>query len=96
MENCDIDCNDDNLCIKAGRDADGLRVNRPENIVYRNCITRAGHGLLPSGVETSGGMRNIEVYGLKAQGTNTGIVLSRLRSGRVIENIWFHDIAMEM
>ncbi|MCB0640551.1 MAG: hypothetical protein KDC44_02890, partial [Phaeodactylibacter sp.] len=27
VENCDIDCNDDNLCIKAGRDDDGLRVN---------------------------------------------------------------------
>jgi polygalacturonase len=29
VENCDIDCNDDNFCLKAGRDADGLRVNRP-------------------------------------------------------------------
>ena len=58
VENCDIDCNDDNLCIKAGRDYDGLRVNRPaENIVYRNCITRAGHGLFTIGSETSGGMR---------------------------------------
>ncbi len=22
VENCDIDCNDDNICIKSGRDAD--------------------------------------------------------------------------
>ena len=97
VENCDIDCNDDNLCIKAGRDADGLRVNRPsENIVYRNCITRAGHGLFTIGSETSGGMRNIEVYGLKAQGTNTGIRFKSAQvRGGVIENIWFHDIAME-
>lgn len=27
VENCEVDCNDDNICIKAGRDADGLRVN---------------------------------------------------------------------
>jgi polygalacturonase len=26
IENCDIDCNDDNFCLKAGRDWDGLRV----------------------------------------------------------------------
>lgn len=43
VENCDIDCNDDNICIKSGRDADGLRVNRPtEKIVIRNCIARKG------------------------------------------------------
>ncbi len=97
VENCDIDCNDDNLCIKAGRDADGLRVNRPsENIVYRNCITRAGHGLFTIGSETSGGMRNIEVYGLEAIGTNTGIRFKSAQvRGGVIDNIWFHDIKMK-
>ena len=97
VEDCDIDCNDDNLCIKAGRDYDGLRVNRPaENIVYRNCITQAGHGLFTIGSETSGGMRNVEVYGLKAQGTNTGIRFksAQIRGG-LIENIFFHDIEME-
>ncbi|MEZ5043201.1 MAG: glycoside hydrolase family 28 protein [Saprospiraceae bacterium] len=97
VENCDIDCNDDNLCIKAGRDADGLRVNRPaENIVYRNCITRSGHGLFTIGSETSGGMRNIEVYGLEAIGTNTGIRFKSAQvRGGLIENIWFHDIKMK-
>ena len=97
VENCDIDCNDDNLCVKAGKDADGLRVNRPaENIVYRNCITRAGHGLITLGSETSGGMRNIEVYGLKAIGTNIGIRFKSAKvRGGIIENIHFHDIKME-
>ncbi len=94
VENCDIDCNDDNLCIKAGKDADGLRINRPsENIVYRNCITRTGHGLITLGSETSGGMRNIEVYGLEAIGTNIGIRFKSAKvRGGVMENIWFHDI----
>lgn len=97
VEFCDIDCNDDNLCIKAGRDADGLRVNRPaENIVYRHSITRAGHGLITLGSETSGGIRNIEVYGLKAEGTNTGIRFKSARvRGGLVENIWFHDIEMD-
>lgn len=97
VENCDISCNDDNLCIKSGRDSDGLRVNKPaENIVYRNCITRAGHGLFTIGSETSGGMRNVEVYGLEAIGTNTGIRFKSAKvRGGLIENIWFHDIKMD-
>ena len=97
VENCDIDCNDDNLCIKAGRDADGLRVNRPaENIVYRHCITRSGHGLFTIGSETSGGVRNVEVYGLEAIGTNTGIRFKSAQvRGGLIENISFHDIQMK-
>ncbi|MDF2934659.1 MAG: endopolygalacturonase [Paenibacillaceae bacterium] len=54
VENCSIDCNDDNLCIKSGRDADGLRVNLPaEHIVIRNCYTGEGAGIT-LGSETSG------------------------------------------
>ncbi len=97
VENCDIDCNDDNLCIKSGRDADGLRVNRPaEYIVYRNCLTRSGHGLFTLGSETSGGMRHIEVYGLRAIGTSTGIRFKSAKvRGGLIEEISFHDIEMD-
>lgn len=97
VENCDIDCNDDNLCLKAGRDADGLRVNRPtERVVYRNCITRAGHGLFTLGSETSGGMHDIEVYGLKALGTNTGIRFKSAKvRGGVMRDIYIHDIEMD-
>lgn len=97
VENCDVDCNDDNFCIKSGRDADGLRVNRPaENIVYRNCISRSGHGLIVLGSETSGGMKNIEIYGLSAKGTNTGIRFKSAKvRGGVMSNIIFHDITME-
>jgi polygalacturonase len=97
VENCDIDCNDDNLCLKAGRDADGLRVNRPtERVVYRNCIARSGDGLFAIGSETSGGMHDIEVYGLKAIGTNTGIRFksAKIRGG-VVHDIYIHDIEMD-
>jgi polygalacturonase len=97
VENCDIDCNDDNLCIKAGMNADGLRVNRPsENIVYRNCITRSGHGVIVLGSDTAGGIRNVEAYGLEGIGTKIGIRFkgAKIRGG-VMENIWFHDIKMK-
>ena len=60
IENAYIDCNDDNICLKAGRDADGLRVNRPtERVVIRNCMAAKGGGLVTIGSETSGGIRNV-------------------------------------
>jgi polygalacturonase len=96
VENCDIDCNDDNICLKAGRDADGLRVNRPtEHVVIRNCITRAGQGLFTIGSETSGGIHDVEVYGLKADGTSSGIRFkSSGQRGGVVSDIRIHDIQM--
>lgn len=97
VENCDIDANDDNICLKAGRDADGLRVNRPtENVVVRNCITRAGHGMFTIGSETSGGIRNVQVSGMRAIGTRMGIHFksAKIRGG-VIENISIRDVVME-
>lgn len=97
VENCDVDCNDDNFCIKAGRDSDGLRVNRPvENVVIRNCKTGSGAGLFTLGSETSGGMNNIEVYGLKAKGTGSGFKLKSAKvRGGVMRNVWIHDIEMD-
>jgi len=60
IEGCDIDCNDDNICLKAGRDADGLKIDRPtEYIVVRNCTARKGAGLITGGSETSGDIRYV-------------------------------------
>lgn len=97
VENCDVDCNDDNYTLKAGRDADGLRVNRPtEHIVYRNSIARKGHGMFTLGSETSGGIRNVEVYGFQAIGTSTGIRFKSARvRGGVMENILFHSMELD-
>ena len=97
VQNCDIDCNDDNFCLKAGRDADGLRVNRPcERIVIRNCISRKGGGLITFGSETSGGIRQVEIYNLTANGTNCAIRMkSALTRGGTVEDINIHDIKME-
>lgn len=94
VENCDIDCNDDNICIKSGRDADGLRVNRPtEKIVIRNCIARKGAGLITCGSETSGSIRNILGYNLDAEGTSTVLRLkSAMNRGGTVENIYMTRI----
>lgn len=91
VEDCDVDCNDDNFCLKSGRDWDGLRVNRPtEYVVIRNCIARRGAGLITLGSETSGGLRHIYATGLKAKHTDNGLrIKSATTRGGTIEDIYF-------
>lgn len=97
VENCVIDCNDDNVCLKAGRDADGLRVNRPtEFVVIRNCISYRGGGLVTFGSETSGGIRNVLVDNLEAYGTSIAIRFkSALSRGGELSDIYISNIKME-
>jgi polygalacturonase len=65
ISRADIAVNDDALCLKAGRDSDGLRVNRPtEDVVIRDSVVRAGAAGVTFGSETSGGFRNIDVSGI--------------------------------
>ncbi len=96
VQNCDIDCNDDDFCLKAGRDWDGLRVNKPtEYIVIRNCVSRAGAGLLTMGSETSGGIRHVWASGLTGNGTSNGLnIKSATTRGGTVEDIHFTDIVM--
>jgi polygalacturonase len=97
VENCDIDCNDDDFCLKSGRDADGLRVNRPtEYVVIRKCIARKGGGLLTLGSETSGGIRHVLATGLVAMGTGNGFhIKSATTRGGVVEDIYFQNTVMD-
>lgn len=98
IEGCDIECDDDAICLKAGRDADGLRVNRPtENVVVRNC--RVGHaaGLVVIGSETSGGIRHVRVANCRAEAGCGEIVRFKTRVGRggVVEDIVYENIEAE-
>jgi len=94
VENCDIDCNDDNICLKSGRDADGLRVNRPTEYVFvRNCISRQGGGLITCGSETSGDIRYICCTESKALGTSAALrIKSAMTRGGVVENIYINNV----
>jgi exo-poly-alpha-galacturonosidase len=59
---CDIDVNDDCISIKSGKDADGMRVNRPsEDIVIEDSRFGYGHGGVAMGSETAGGIRRVVV-----------------------------------
>ncbi len=97
IEGCDIDCHDDNIVLKAGRDADGLRVNIPtENVTIRNCVARAGYGMVTLGSETSGWIRNVKVRDCKAIGTKHGLFFksAKVRGGGA-ENVEFRNLEME-
>lgn len=92
---CDIECDDDAICLKAGRDADGLRINRPtENVVIRNC--RVGHaaGLVCFGSETAGGIRNVRIYDCRADNGCGEVVRLKTRMGRggVVEDVIYENI----
>lgn len=97
VQNCDIDCNDDNFCLKSGRDADGLRVNKPTRyIVIKDCIARRGGGLITLGSETSGGMSHILAYNMKAKGTSTGIRLKSAKTrGGHVEHVYVQDLYLD-
>jgi polygalacturonase len=97
VENCDIDCNDDDFCLKAGRDWDGLRVNRPtEYVVIRHCTARKGGGLLTIGSETSGGIRHVLATDLTARGTGNGFhIKSATTRGGTVEDIHVSNITMD-
>lgn len=96
VQNSYVNCNDDNFCMKAGRDADGLKVNRPcEYIVIRDCTAGHGDGLFTCGSETSGGIRNVLVYNMKGLGTKYGLRFkSTSQRGGTIENIYLYNIEM--
>lgn len=97
IQNCDIDCNDDDFALKSGRDWDGLRVNRPtEYVVIRKCIARKGGGLLTLGSETSGGIRHVLATDLMGKGTGNGFhIKSATTRGGTVEDIHFQNIQLD-
>src|SRR5580692_68761 len=98
VAHADIDVNDDALCLKAGRDSDGLRVNRPtEDIVIRDSIIRHGAAAITIGSETSGGFRNIEAYNITAlSGVPSGVLFKSAHTrGGFAKNIRIHDLDLQ-
>lgn len=98
VAHADIENNDDALCLKAGRDADGLRVNIPTtDVVIRDSVVRAGAAGVTFGSETSGGFRNIEVYNIHTlEHVPNGILFKTAHTrGGFGENIRIHDFVME-
>ena len=97
VQHADIDVNDDALCLKAGRDSDGLRVGRPtEDVIIRDSIVRSAAAGVTFGSETSGGFRNIEAYNITVEGkVPVGILFKSAHTrGGFGENLRLHDFKM--
>ena len=97
VAHADIAVNDDALCLKAGRDSDGLRVNRPtEYVMLRDSIIRAGAAGVTFGSETSGGFRNIEALGITVLApVPVGILFKSAHTrGGFAEKIYLHDFKL--
>src|SRR5450759_683413 len=91
IEGCTFSTGDDCIAIKAGKNADGRRVNMPsEDIVIRKCTFADGHGGVTIGSEMTGGVRNIFAEDLQMSSPNLQIAL-RLKTnslrGGFIENV---------
>src|SRR5207237_9573019 len=97
VKNCDIDNNDDDICLKAGRDYDGLRVNRPtEYVVIRDNTIRRGGGVVAFGSETSGGIRHIVALNNRGIGTKEGIRFKSAKTrGGYVEDVLVRGIKLE-
>lgn len=94
--NSTFDVGDDGICIKSGKDEDGLRRNIPcENVIVDNCTVFKGHGGFVVGSEMSGGVRNISVSNCQFLGTDVGLRFKSSRGrGGVVENIYITNVSM--
>jgi polygalacturonase len=97
ISHADIDNNDDALCLKSGRDSDGLRVNKPTyNVKIHDSIIHRGPAAITIGSETSGGFHNIEAWNLTAEsGVGSGVLFksANVRGGTATD-IRIHDLTL--
>jgi hypothetical protein len=98
IEYSTISSGDDCFTIKAGRGADGMRVNKPsENIVVRYCLARNGHGGITCGSETAGIIRNVYVHDCVFDNSTVGIRFKTRRPrGGGGENLYYKNIRMNL
>ncbi|PTQ97873.1 pectate lyase-like protein [Mucilaginibacter yixingensis] len=96
VENCTLDCGDDGLCIKSGKDEEGRKVGKASQyIVLRNNVVYKAHGGFVIGSEMSGGAHDIFVTDCSFIGTDNGLRFKTVRGrGGVVENIYVKNISM--
>lgn len=97
IQNTDIDNNDDDICLKAGRDFDGLRVNRPTEFVFiRDNLIRRGAGIISIGSETSGGIRHVVALNNRGIGTGNAVRLKSAKTrGGFIRDVLIRGLKLE-
>jgi polygalacturonase len=91
-----FDTGDDCIAIKAGRNADGRRVNVPSrNILVEDCEFRDGHGGVTIGSEMTGGVGQVFARNLRMTSPNLNSCL-RLKTnsmrGGYIHDVYMRDV----
>lgn len=94
--NNSFDVGDDAICIKSGKNEDGLRRGIPtENVIIKNNTVYHAHGGFVVGSEMSGGVKNVHVSNCTFIGTDCGLRFKSTRGrGGVVENIFISNIDM--
>ena len=97
VENCRFDQGDDGIVLKAGRNADAWRLNRPtENVVIRNCDLASSHSLLGIGSELSGGIRNVWVTDCRVERAfNLFNIKTGRRRGGFVKDVWVENCSAD-
>jgi polygalacturonase len=95
IDGCSFSTGDDCIALKAGKNADGRRVNVPcEDVIINNCTFADGHGGVTIGSEMTGGVRNVYAQNLQMSSPNLQIAL-RLKTnslrGGFIENVYMRN-----
>ncbi len=94
ISHCRLDVGDDNVAIKGGRSASGLRP-ACEDITVSDCTFLHGHGM-SIGSESTGGVRNVTVQRCTFQDTENGLRIKSPRGkGGIVEDINYSDITMK-
>lgn len=96
VEKCELACNDDNIAIKSGRDADGWRRGLPaHHITIRECTMLNGFGTT-IGSEVSGGIHDIVLENLTYKNTDCGFrIKSSMPRKGYIKDVEVRHLRME-
>jgi hypothetical protein len=91
VENCDIDSDDDGICLKS-QDVDRYC----ENVIIRNCTVRTNCNAVKLGTGSLGGFRNIDISNISITATSQSNVRhSKLSRHTQVERAALAGIAIE-
>jgi len=96
VQNSTLDCGDDGICIKSGKDEEGRKLGKAtQYVVIQNNVVYEAHGGFVIGSEMSGGAHDIFVSDCTFIGTDNGLRFKTSRGrGGIVENIFIRNINM--
>ncbi|MEU6784803.1 glycoside hydrolase family 28 protein [Nonomuraea angiospora] len=98
IERCEFNTGDDCVAIKAGKNADGRRVNAPSvNVLVDSCVMRDGNGGVTIGSETTGGVRWVYAWNCTMSSPRLERAI-RVKTnpdrGGYVRDVYFRDITV--